>query len=150
VHDATPTDVAESLRGFLRGDLSFDQLRSRLADFVQIHGDAESLQLRYPKPLGIQIQLSPNDLLPVLERYWAYDLDDRDLARWAAILVTMSEYTGPLSLTEAEADLLLEPMWDVLWDLSAPSLLGMPLRERVAAALRELPVVQARLPRRAG
>jgi hypothetical protein len=137
------------LRSFLAGEVSTTDLREQLSGHMSIQGDWASFSIEISSPLEVKVTVSPQDLRPMLERYLAYGVQDDELARWAALLLMLDPYTNPLGLTEKESDALMDPMWDVLWDLSVPRILGIPLRDRVAQALPELAKLQDELAKRA-
>jgi hypothetical protein len=143
------TDQATVLRGFLSGSVTSAELRDRLAGHMSIEGDWGSFSIEIHSPLQVKVAVSPEDLRPMLELYLAWKVDDDELARWAALVLMLDPYANPLGLSEEESDDLMDPMWEILWDLSAPAILGMPLRDRVVQGLPELAKLQGEIAARA-
>ena len=143
------TEQVKVLRGFLSGAMSSASLRESLAGHMSIEGDWGSFSIDITKPLEVAVTVSPADLRPMLEKYLAWKVDDDELARWAALVLMLDPYANPVGLSESESDALMDPMWDVLWDLSAPSVSGVDLRDRVAKALPELSKLQREIAARA-
>ena len=143
------TEQVKVLRAFLSGAITSASLRESLAGHMSIEGDWGSFSIDITKPLEVKVTVSPEDLRPMLERYLAWKVDDDELARWAALVLMLDPYSNPVGLSESEADALMDPMWDVLWDLSAPTISGVDLRDRIAQALPELAKLQGEIAARA-
>jgi hypothetical protein len=143
------TEQVKVLRGFLAGEISSASLRELLAGHMSIEGDWGSFKIDILKSLDVQVTVSPTDLRPMLEKYLAWKVEDDELARWAALILMLDAYTNPIGLTEAESDTLMDPVWDVLWDLSAPTISGVDVRDRVAQAIPELSRLQGEIAARA-
>ncbi len=137
------------LRDFLRGDVSSASLRELLAGHMTIEGDWGSFSIEITKPLEVKIAISPDDLRPMLEKYLAWKVDGDELARWAALVLMLDPYANPVGLTESESDALMDPVWDILWDLSAPNVSGVDPRARIVNALPELSWLQGEIAARA-
>jgi len=142
-------DQVKVLRDFLRGDFSSASFRGQLAGHMAIEGDWGSFSIEITKPLEVKIAISPNDLRPMLQKYLAWEVDDDELARWAALVLMLDSYSNPVGLTESEADALMDPVWDILWDLSAPNVSGVDARDRITKALPELLRLQGEIAARA-
>ncbi len=142
-------DQVKVLRDFLRGDVSSASLRDLLAGHMTIEGDWGSFSIEITKPLEVKIAISPDDLRPMLEKYLAWKVDGDELARWAALVLMLDPYANPVGLTESESDALMDPVWDILWDLSAPNVSGVEPRARIANALPELSRLQGEIAARA-
>ena len=143
------SDQARVLRDFLAGKVSSAKLRELLAGHMSINGDWGSFSIDIISPLQVKVSVFPEDLRPMLERYLAWEVDDDELARWAALLWMLDSYVNPLGLSSNESDTLMDPVWDLLGDLSAPAILGMPLRDRVVQGLPELAKLQGEIATRA-
>ena len=142
-------DQVKVLRDFLRGDVSSASLRELLAGHITIEGDWASFSIEIAKPLEVKIAISPDDLRPMLEKYLAWKVDGDELARWAALVLMLDPYVNPVGLTESESDALMDPVWDILWDLSAPNVSGVDPRARITKALPELSRLQGEIAARA-
>jgi len=142
-------DQVKVLRDFLRGDVSSASLRDLLAGHMTIEGDWGSFSIEITKPLEVKIAISPDALRPMLEKYLAWKVDGDELARWAALVLMLDPYANPVGLTESESDALMDPVWDILWDLSAPNVSGVEPRARIANALPELSRLQGEIAARA-
>jgi hypothetical protein len=143
------TDQVRVLRGFLAGEISSASLRERLAGHMSIEGDWASFKIDITKPLEVRVTVSPTDLCPMLEKYLAWKVEDDELARWAALILMLDPYANPVGLSEAESDALMDPVWNVLWDLSAPAVSGVDPRDRITKALPELSKLQGEISARA-
>jgi hypothetical protein len=143
------SEQVDTLRGFLSGEISSASLRERLSGHMSIEGDWASFDINITKPLEVHVTMAPQDLRPMLEKYLAWKVDDDELARWAALVLMLDAYTNPVGLTEAESDTLMDPVWDLLWDLSAPTVSGVNPRDRAARALPELSRLQGEIASRA-
>ncbi len=128
-------DQAKVLRDFLSGDLSSADFRKRLAAHMSIEGDWGHFSIDVTVPLEVNVAVHPHDLLPMLERYLAWRVDDDELARWASLIVMLGSYTNPIGLSDEESDKLMNPMWDVFWDLSVPTILGTSFKRRLQLVL---------------
>jgi len=143
------TDQVKVLRGFLAGEINTASLRELLAGHMSIVGDWGTFSIDITKPLEVKVTVSPDDLRPMLEKYLAWKVDDDELARWAALILMLDSYTNPVGLSEAESDALMDPVWDVLWDLSAPTVSGVDPRDRIIKALPDLAKLQGEIAARA-
>jgi len=98
--------------------------------------------------LEVQIVLTPAELRPVLDAFLRWELDETALARRASVLLILDAFENPPELSDEEADDIMEPLWEVLWDLSAgPRATSM--RERVETALVDLAELDVKLAARA-
>jgi hypothetical protein len=149
MQDPPVSEVIQILRAFASADISYDELRAALADYLTISGDPYDMRVDYHKPLEVKIELSPSQIRPVLERYWRWELSDEELTHWACLLGVLDVYTNPSGLDAAEDEDTMDPLWDLLSDLSAPAILGMSLRQRVEKGLDELETLQRKLSSRA-
>ena len=145
----TSSEKDRILRDFLRGSIDTIELGKRLSAYVLIDGEPGGLSVDNSQLLQIEVPVTPADLRPMLERYLTWQVDDNELVRWASLLIMLDPFTNPPGLSDEESELLMDPMWEVLWDLSNPVILGIPLRDRVTRALPELDQVQGRLSSRA-
>ena len=143
------TDQVKVLRGFLTGEINTPSLRELLAGHMSIEGDWGTFSIDITKPLEVKVTVSPEDLRPMLEKYLAWKVDDDELARWSALILMLDPYTNPVGLSEAESDALMDPVWDVLWDLSAPTVSGVDPRDRIVKALPQLAKLQGEIAARA-
>jgi len=143
------TEQVKVLRDFLSGAISSASLRESLAGHMSIEGDWGSFSIEITKPLEGKVTVAPEDLRPMLEKYLAWQVDDDELARWAALVLMLDPYANPVGLSESESDALMDPVWDVLWDLSAPTISGVDPRDRIAKALPELSKLQVEIAARA-
>jgi len=87
VNQLSRADQAKVLRDFLSGDLSSADFRKRLAAHMSIEGDWGHFSIDVTVPLEVNVAVHPHDLLPMLERYLAWKVDDDELARWASLIV---------------------------------------------------------------
>jgi hypothetical protein len=142
-------DQVHVLRDFLSGDVSSASLREVLAGHMSIEGDWGDFSIEIAKPLEVNVAISPGDLRPMLDKYLAWKVDDDELARWAALVWMLGAYGNPVGLTESESDALMAPVWDLLSDLSAPSVSGVDPRDRIIKALPELSRLQEEIAARA-
>ena len=142
-------DQVNVLRDFLSGDVSSASLREVLAGHMSIEGDWGDFSIEIAKPLEVNVAISPGDLRPMLDKYLAWKVDDDELARWAALVWMLGAYGNPVGLTESESDALMAPVWDLLSDLSAPSVSGVDPRDRIIKALPELSRLQEEIAARA-
>ncbi len=137
------------LRGFLRGEVDSASLREHLAGHMTIEGDWGNFSIEIAKPLEVNIAISPVDVCRMLEKYLAWKVDDDELARWAALVWMLGAYGNPVGLTESDSDALMTPVWDLLSELSAPSVSGVDPRDRIIKALPELSRLQDEIAARA-
>jgi hypothetical protein len=140
------------LRGYLRGAFDFEEFARRLKGYLRF-AESESANLTefrvdVDHQLEVQIVLTPAELRPVLNAFLCWELDETALARWASVLLMLDAFENPPELSDEEADDIMEPLWEVLWDLSAgPGATSM--RERVETALADLAEVDVKLAARA-
>ncbi len=116
---------------------------------MSIEGDWGDFSIEIAKPLEVNVAISPGDLRPMLDKYLAWKVDDDELARWAALVWILGAYGNPVGLSESESDALMDPVWDLLSDLSAPSVSGVDPRDRIIKALPELSRLQEEIAARA-
>lgn len=140
------------LRDYLRGAVDFEAFTHRLVGYLRFGESAfenvTEFRVDMDRQLEVQIVLTPAELRPVLNAFLRWELDETALARRASVLLILDAFENPPELSDEEADDIMEPLWEVLWDLSAgPRATSM--RERVETALVDLAELDVKLAARA-
>lgn len=147
-----PAQQETVLRAYLAGEIDFEELAERLSGhllfYESISDDVTEFSVEIPRPLDVTVVLTPAALRPVLEAHLRWELDDAALARWATVLLALDAFENPPGLSDEEADELMDPLWEALWDLSR-NFAGHSVRDRVQTALADLAELEGKLTRRA-
>ena len=90
----------------------------------------EAKEMASRKPSDSEVFVTPTDVELVLEKYLSGEVRADLLYEWAGFVVSSDVYVTPGWQEDAVAD-AYEPMWEILQELSAPSVNG-PLTEQRA------------------
>ena len=144
--DFTPRSAVErTLVDYLAGRVTYAEFVRLMAPHAEIDIGWPSGRVHYRHPLDAQVPLRPADLYPVLEEFVAGGRSALEVSRWVQLIDIMTEYGPGADAPDEEAD-RLEPMWDVLAELSTrpPEALTLEVARDALARLRRFEVAFAR------
>src|SRR5688500_3620258 len=98
--------VAEILRDFLAGVLSFEAFERQMRPYVTMDVGSYVRAIHYRQPIDVSVRVHPRDLYPVIEAYLTGERSAAELSRWAEVLDLMPEYGPGAEVSDAEADRL--------------------------------------------
>ena len=146
----SPSDQERALRAFLRGESTFPEFENAFAEYLEFFDQAAGHAgsgVNVVQPIAAYVSLSPAELRPVLQSFLKGTTEEKELSRWALVLMMLDSFENPAGITEAEADEIMDPLWDLLWRLAFRS--QESSRSIVEAGLVDLTEVESKLASRA-
>ena len=92
----------------------------------------------------IEIVVTPDEVISVLNKYLWGKLDDKSISNWASFLFFEDAYISPNWEDEEQSD-KYEPMWYVIQQLSTPAIDGKITPRKIKEHIKELEFLKQKL-----
>lgn len=136
------------LEDYLERRITFAEFERQMRPWLDIGPRGAGFGVRFRQPLHAQVPVAPSHVLSALADFAAGTLPEDELVLWATMVDMLTEFGPGAYATDEETD-RLEPMWDVIVNLTSPAIFGELTRETVAMYAQRLRDLESELSRRA-